>query len=196
MAYHRKDSFYKLAKEAGYRSRAAYKLIELDQRLALLTRGATVLDIGCAPGGWLQVASQKVGPKGLVVGVDRLAVADLALGNVRVLQADLQDAASFEKMKALLKKSTDVVLSDMAPSTSGVGFADHTRSVELVRVAADVAFGTLRAGGSFCAKVFDGSEIEELLRHLKSRFGKIRRIHPKASRKESREFYLGCRNFR
>ncbi len=194
--YNRKDSFYKKAKASGYRSRAAYKLLELSKRDKLFTRGMKVLDLGCAPGGWLQVASKLVGPKGLVVGIDRLETEPLSLSNVKVIRGDITDAETTERLIQALEGKAGCVLSDMAPDTSGVGFADHAKSVELVRMAFDLAILALSEGGNFCTKVFEGSDLNQLVSFMRPHFNKIRRIKPKATRKGSRELYLICSRFK
>lgn len=194
--YRRKDGFYKKAKAAGYRSRAAYKLLELDRRFGLLASGARVIDLGCAPGGWLQVAAAKVGRKGRVVGIDRLEVAHLGLANVEILTGDIDSPDAIALIREALASPADVVLSDMAPDTSGVGFADHARSVELVELAFEAALALLKPGGALCAKVFDGPELNELAANIKARFGKVRRVRPEATRKGSRELYLVCTKHR
>lgn len=196
MAYDRKDAYYRKAKREGYRSRAAYKLLELARRTGFLRAGQRVLDLGCAPGGWLQVAALVVGPRGRIVGIDRLEVAPLGLAQVSVLQGDLENPADRALLRPALGGPADLVLSDMAPDTSGVGFADHANSVRLVRTAATVAMAELRPGGTFVAKVFDGPDLNELVSEQKSHYGKIRRVRPDATRKTSRELYLVCEDFR
>ncbi len=193
--YNRKDSYYKKAKAAGYRSRAAYKLLELTKREKLFAKQMKVLDLGCAPGGWLQVAAKLVGPKGLVVGIDRLEVQALDLANVKVIQGDITDSNTRESLTKALGGKAGLVLSDMAPDTSGVGFADHHQSVQLVRMAVQIGAQTLVPGGKFCAKVFEGAELNELISEIKKDFKKVRRVKPKATRKGSRELYLICTGF-
>ncbi len=193
MVYQRKDTWYRKAKAEGYRSRAAYKLQELDRQFRLFRRGQRVLDLGCAPGGWLQVAAQSVGEQGRVVGIDRLALPSLGLPNVFVLTADIQAPESLASLREALGGPADLVLSDMAPDTSGVGFADHARSIELVRAAADVARAQLRPGGALVAKVFEGPDLNPLLAELRTSFGEIRRVRLDTTRKGSRELYLIAR---
>lgn len=194
--YKRKDGYYRMAKAEGYRSRAAYKLIELDHKHRLLRKGMRVLDLGCAPGGWLQVASNKVGPKGRVVGIDRLQVAELNLTNTIVLTGDISAEDSRSRLLEALGGPADLVLSDMAPDTSGVGFADHVRSVELVAMGGQIALELLHPGGAYLAKVFEGPDLNDLVAGLKRHFGKIKRVKPEASRKGSKELYLVCPNMR
>jgi 23S rRNA methylase len=193
MVYDRKDTWYRKAKAEGYRSRAAYKLQELDRQFKLFRLGQRVLDLGCAPGGWLQVAARVVGEQGRVVGIDRLAVAPLDLPNVVVVMGDIQAPESLARLREALGGHADLVISDMAPDTSGVGFADHARSIELVRAALDVARSQLRPGGALVAKVFEGPDLNPLVAEMRASFGEIRRVRLDTTRKGSRELYLIAR---
>ena len=190
MVYDRKDAYYRKAKEEGYRSRAAYKLMELDQKLRLFKQGQKGVDQGCAPGGWLQVAAAKVGSKGLIVGIDRFATPSLGIAQVQTLEGDISADESVARLKELLTGPADFVLSDMAPDTSGVGFADHVRSVELARLVLDAARKLLKPGGWFVAKVFEGPDLKALVEEIRASFGKVQRIKPASTRKGSRELYL------
>ncbi|HUU04137.1 MAG TPA: RlmE family RNA methyltransferase [Myxococcota bacterium] len=190
VAYDRKDGWYRKAKREGYRSRAAYKLIELDKKLRLFRKGMRVVDLGCAPGGWLQVAAERVGRRGRVVGVDRLQTQPLASEQVKLLLGDVNQPGTRERLAELLGGTADLLLSDMAPNTSGVGFQDHVRSIELVRMAGELAAALLTCGGALLAKVFDGPDLDALLGELKDSFGPARRIRLKSTRKGSREIYL------
>jgi 23S rRNA (uridine2552-2'-O)-methyltransferase len=190
VAYDRKDGWYRKAKREGYRSRAAYKLIELDQKLGLFKKGMRVVDLGCAPGGWLQVAAARVGRRGRVVGVDLLQTQPLAEEQVKLVSGDVTQSDTCKRLAGLLGGTADLVLSDMAPNTSGVGFQDHVRSIELVRQASELAAALLASGGALLAKVFDGPDLDSLLGELKDSFGPPRRIRLKSTRKGSREIYL------
>lgn len=195
MAYKRKDSWYRKAKEQGYRSRAAYKLIELQRRCKLFEKGMRVADLGCAPGGWLQVAAGKVGGKGRVAGIDRLEVEPLGMPQVIALAGSIHDREACDRLQEILGGRADVVLSDMAPDTSGVGHADHARSLELARAAFEAALRLLKPGGTLVCKVFDGPDLNDLILDWKSAFGDVRRIRPESTRKGSRELYLVARPF-
>jgi 23S rRNA (uridine2552-2'-O)-methyltransferase len=195
VAYKRKDGWYKKAKEQGYRSRAAYKLIELQRRCKLFSKGMRVVDLGCAPGGWLQVAAREVGGKGRVAGIDRLEVEPLGLPQAVALVGNIHDKEACDRLQEILGGRADVVLSDMAPDTSGVHDADHARSLELARAAFEAAARLLRPGGTLVCKVFDGSDTNDLILDWKSAFGKVRRIRPESTRKGSRELYLVARPF-
>ncbi len=190
MAYQRKDSWYRKAKQEGYRSRAAYKLEELHLKLKLFTPGMRVVDLGCAPGGWLQVAAKWIGKKGLLVGIDRFETQPLADARILTMTGDITQPSSIENLQKNLGKPADLVLSDMAPDTTGVGFADHANSVELVYIAGRVAEKLLVTGGRLVAKVFDGPDMKHLTEKLSQNYSNIQRIHLKSTRKGSRELYL------
>lgn len=186
------DPFVKAAHAAGYRSRAAFKLTEIDDRLRLLRRGVRVIDLGCAPGGWLQVAVER--GAAAVVGVDLLPVGPVT--GADILQADFTTPGIGEQMVERLGGAPDVVLSDMAPNTSGHRQTDHLRIVGLIEAAADFAIGTLTPGGAFVTKAFQGGETAEVLKVLKAAFAQVRHIKPKASRTDSSELYLAATGFR
>jgi 23S rRNA (uridine2552-2'-O)-methyltransferase len=194
--YERKDHYWKKAKKEGYRSRAAYKLIEIQKRYRILPRGCRVLDLGSAPGGWIQVIAHAVGPGGRVFGVDRLPVSPLPFAWVACLQGDILDPAFPQKLEVFLGGRVGVVTSDMAPDTTGVPFLDHARSCELVRQALDVSMDVLEPGGTFLAKLFQGEEARELQEGLRRSFRAVRWIVPASSRKASSEIYLLCGDFR
>jgi 23S rRNA (uridine2552-2'-O)-methyltransferase len=195
VAYNRKDSWYRKAKDQGYRSRAAYKLIELQQRFGLFSKGMRVADLGCAPGGWLQVAAGEVGGRGRVAGIDRLEVDPLGLPQAVALVGNIHDKEACDRLQEVLGGQADVVLSDMAPDTSGVHDADHARSLELARAAFEAAVRLLLPGGALVCKVFDGPDLNDLIKDWKSAFGQVRRIRPESTRKGSRELYLVARPF-
>ncbi len=187
-AYIRKDGPYRAAKRDGLRSRAAPKLVDLDKRYKFLRNGVKVLDLGCWPGGWLQIASRAVGPSGKVVGVDLEPVTDLALDNVRVLQGDVLEASTREALADALGGRADVVLSDLAPNLSGVKVADRVRHLELVEMAVALAEEFLTDGGVFVIKLFSGVE-SEATAILKQRIGKVVKSRPDSTRKGSSEIY-------
>ena len=182
------------AQRLGYRSRAAFKLIELDDRFRLLRPGRRVVDLGCAPGGWTQVAVERVGARGAVVGVDLAETAPIA--RAAIMQADIQDAAVAAAIKAELGGSADVVLSDMAPSTTGHAATDHPRIVALAEAAFAVASEILKPGGTFVAKVFQGGAEGPLLAQFKRAFSELRHAKPPASRAQSAETYVVAKGFR
>jgi 23S rRNA (uridine2552-2'-O)-methyltransferase len=185
------DPYVAAAKQQGFRSRAAFKLAELDERFRLITRGALVVDLGAAPGGWSQVAVQR-GAR--VVGVDLLAV-DPVPGAV-MLQGDFTELAVQERVIGEIGGKADVVLSDMAPNTTGHAATDHLRIMALAEAALDFAVDVLADGGAFAAKVFQGGAERQMLEQLKRCFGVVRHAKPPASRKESSELYVVATGFR
>lgn len=186
------DPFAAKARADGYRSRAAFKLTELDDRLKLIKKGMRVLDLGCAPGGWLQVAKQRGITQ--LVGVDLLDVDPIS--GVEILKIDFTDPACGPALIAALGGPPDLILSDIAPNTVGHKQTDHIRIVGLIEAAADFAFEVLKPGGAFVAKAFQGGETEAVLKLLKERFTKVQHIKPKASRAESSEVYLAATGFK
>ncbi len=188
------DPYVAAARRQGYRSRAAFKLIELDERFHLLRPGGRVVDLGCAPGGWTHVAAERVGRRGLVVGVDIVETAPLA-GAV-LLRADLREAEAVAAIRDALGGGADVVLSDMAPAATGHAATDHLRIVALAEAAFAVAEELLEPGGIFVAKVFQGGAEGALLARLKQSFAELRHAKPPASRAESAETYVVAKGFR
>jgi 23S rRNA (uridine2552-2'-O)-methyltransferase len=186
------DPFAAEARAKGYRSRAAFKLIELDDKLKLLKKGARVIDLGCAPGGWLQVAKQRGVTQ--LVGVDLLDVEPVS--GVEILKMDFTDPACGPALIAALGGAPDVIMSDIAPNTVGHKQTDHIRIVGLIEAAVDFAFEVLKPGGAFIAKAFQGGETAAVLKLLKDRFAKVQHIKPKASRAESSEVYLVATGFK
>ena len=191
MKYDRKDAYHQRAKREGYRSRAAYKLEELQHRTRVLKRGARVFDLGCWPGGWLQVASEIVGKKGHVVGVD-VAELDppLDLPNVSFLQADLGDPDTPARLLELLGGQADVVLSDAAPKLTGLRDTDRALEEALLETIEGLLPQLLRPGGDFLVKLLEGPEAQAIEKRLRAMFTKARSLKPKASRKGSTERYL------
>ncbi len=192
------DPFVQAAREAGYRSRAAFKLIQLDEKFNLLRKGLCVLDLGCAPGGWTQVAVERVkpgGPKGgAVVGLDLVAVEPIP--GAILLELDIHADGAPGQMAAVLGGPVDLVLSDMAPKATGHAATDHLRIVTLCEAAANLAAEMLAPGGAFVAKVLKGGTERDLLARLKRDFREVRHAKPPASRPESAETYVVARGFR
>jgi 23S rRNA (uridine2552-2'-O)-methyltransferase len=188
---HVSDPFVKRAREEGYRSRAAYKLLEIDARDRLLRPGATVIDLGAAPGGWSQVAAAKVGPKGRVVAIDLLEMP--APPGVQVIQGSFLDPAVRAAALAAAGGKVDLMLSDMMPNVSGIASADQARAAELVHEAIAFCGEVLKPGGAFLVKVFQGAEFAGILAELRRRFSSVQTRKPAASRGESRETYLLAR---
>ena len=186
------DPFVVEAKAKGYRSRAAFKLTEIDDRFHLLRRGARVIDLGCAPGGWIQVAVER--GASAVVGVDLLPVDPLS--PAILFEMDFTDPDCAPQLLEALGGAPDLVLSDMAPNTIGHKRTDHLRIIGLIEIAADFAVEVLKPGGAFVAKAFQGGETEHVLRLLKANFETVKHVKPKASRAESSELYLVATGFR
>lgn len=192
------DPYVRKAKAEGWRSRAAYKLLDLDEKFDLLKPGGRVVDLGCAPGGWLQVAVKAVKPEkksaGKVVGIDYLHVP--AVPGAQILEKDFLDEDAPDALKALLGGEADVVLSDMAAPTTGHRSTDHLRIIALAEAALDFAEDVLAPGGAFVCKVFAGGAEGELLARLKQEFEVVKHAKPKASRSDSAEKYVVATGFR
>jgi len=188
------DPYVAEARRLGYRSRAAFKLIELDNRFRLLRPGQRVVDLGCAPGGWTQVAVARVGRYGIVVSVD--VTETTPLPGATLLTADIRDPATLAAIGNALGGPADVVLSDMAPAATGHAATDHLRIVALTEDALAAASRILKPGGAFVAKVFQGGAEGELLAALKRDFAELRHAKPPASRAESAETYVLATGFR
>jgi 23S rRNA (uridine2552-2'-O)-methyltransferase len=188
------DPYVVEAKRRGFRSRAAFKLLQLDEKYGFLKRGAKVVDLGCAPGGWCQVAVERVGPSGGVVGLDYLPTDPIP--GVTLLQLDFLTDEAPERLKEALGGQADVVLSDMAAPTTGHAATDHLRVVALAETAYAFAQEVLRPGGTFVAKMFQGGTERTLLDRLKRDFTSVRHAKPAASRQESAEVYAVAMGFR
>jgi len=184
---HVTDTYVRQAKKAGYRSRAAYKLLEIDRRDRLLKPGMTVLDLGAAPGGWSQVAAGKVAPGGKVLAVDLLELAPIP--GVVIVKSDFREA----DLEAALGGKADVVLSDMMPNVTGVSSVDQARAAQLILAAIELCRKVLKPEGVFLAKMFQGEAFDEVLEALKAAFQTVAVRKPAASRGESRENYLLAR---
>jgi 23S rRNA (uridine2552-2'-O)-methyltransferase len=195
MAYNPRDSYYKKAKQEGYRSRAAYKLLELQQRYHLLKPDDTVVDLGAAPGGWLQVAAKIVGQTGKIIGVDLQTIEPFRERNIILLQGDMARNEIQEQIKALLNGPADCVLSDLAPKLSGIRDADMAHCLELNQAALDVAIQLLRPSGSLLIKSFISNDLHGFTAELKKSFSAVQRTKPDATRQGSSEFYFYAQGF-
>jgi 23S rRNA (uridine2552-2'-O)-methyltransferase len=186
------DPYVTAARQQGWRSRAAFKLLELDDKFGLVRKGARVLDLGAAPGGWTQVAVKRGAAS--VLAVDLLPIDPIH--GATLLQGDFSDPAMPQRLMAELGGSADLVLSDMAPNTTGHAATDHIRIVALAEMALDFALQVLSPGGAFVAKVFQGGSEKPILDLLKRNFTSVRHAKPPASRKESSELYVVATGFR
>ena len=202
-----RDHYYNRAKQEGYRARSAYKLRQLDDTAGLLGEGSTVVDLGAAPGGWLQVAAERVGERGTIVGVDRQRIDPLddPAATVEYVRGDLTEDETVERVIERVGGGgsdggdaggpVDVVISDVAPNMTGEYELDHARSVHLARQAVTVGHEVLAAGGDLAVKVFDGSDLADLEADLEADFEYVRQVRPDASRDSSSELYLVAKGF-
>jgi 23S rRNA (uridine2552-2'-O)-methyltransferase len=192
---HVNDEYVQRSIKDGYRSRAVYKLLELNDKSGFFKPGQTVVDLGAAPGGWLQVAIQQVGEKGKVIGLDLLPID--ALADVETIQGDFQDDEILHQLQEKIKgQKIDLVLSDMAPNMSGLAAVDQPRAMYLCELALYFAIEHLKPGGWFVAKVFQGEGFEPYLKEVRDHFSKVVMRKPKASRPKSREMYLVAGGFK
>ena len=196
MGYRRKDAYYRRARAAGYRARSAYKLAELDARFRILHPGDVVVDLGAWPGGWLQVAAERVGARGHVVGVDVADVEPLPNANVRTLTADVRVPETIAALAAMLGRPADVVLSDLAPKLTGVRATDEARGAELVETVGGALPVLLRPGGSLLMKLFMGTGYRATVEAMKTAFAEARTTRSEATRERSAELYLVGRRYR
>jgi 23S rRNA (uridine2552-2'-O)-methyltransferase len=191
-----KEFYYRKAKEEGYRSRAAYKLKQLNNRFQFFKGALTVLDLGAAPGGWLQVASEEIPEEGLVVGVDLDEIESLYRPNVETIMGDMRDPEILNRINKLFQGKIDVILSDMAPNVSGVWELDQYRQIHLARLTLKIADQILRRNGWIVVKTFQGSEHAKYVKDVKNMFRKVVIVKPKASRKQSSEVYIVAHKLR
>jgi len=186
----KRDQYHRLAKKRGFRSRATFKLLQVAKQYSFMRRGDRVLDLGCAPGGWLQAAHQLVGGRGFVLGVDLEEIPPLQFANVAAIRADITQEGFVDQIRTTAPGMFDVIVSDLSPDLSGVWDVDHARQIELARCALRVARILLRPSGNMLVKVFQGSEFKEFQLEMKSSFHILRTVKPPASRPESAEFYF------
>lgn len=190
----RRDQYRRLAKDQGYRARSAYKLLQINRSYNVLKKGDKVVDLGCAPGGWLQVAVKEVRPSGKVIGIDLKLVTPVV--DAIILQGSIEDPNMLSRIEEILGSKADVVLSDLAPNVSGVWDIDHARQISLSTIALQFTQRLLRIGGSSVFKVFEGDMLKEFRSELDRNFGKVFLSKPSASRQESSELYIICLNFK
>lgn len=189
MNEHVNDPYVQRAQKEGYRSRAAYKLLEIDERDHLFKPGMVVVDLGATPGGWSQVAAAKLGPGGKVIALDLLPLHPIS--GVEFIQGDFrEDSVLMELEEKLEGRKVGLVISDMAPNISGIGMADQARAMELAELALDFSVNHLNPGGAFLVKVFQGAGFEDYVKLMRSHFGRVLTRKPKASRDRSSELYL------
>lgn len=191
---HFHDEYVKRAQREGYRSRAAYKLLEIDDKDRIFKRGMRVVDLGAAPGGWSQVAQGRAGPSGQVVALDILPMEPIP--GVIIIQGDFREDESVQALQSVLEgRRVDLVVSDMAPNTSGIATVDQSKAMYLAELALEFARGHLNPGGTLLVKAFQGEGFDELLRGLRGAFTRVASRKPRASRPKSREVYLVATGF-
>ncbi|OGT65946.1 MAG: 23S rRNA methyltransferase [Gammaproteobacteria bacterium RIFCSPLOWO2_02_47_7] len=191
----KKDPYVKQAQQSEYRSRAVYKLKEIDEKDHLFRKGQTVIDLGAAPGSWSQYVARQVGPQGKVIAIDILPLD--SIDNVLFIKGDFTEQAIYKQcLYSLDGQNADLVISDMAPNISGIKSSDQARSMHLAETARDLACQVLRPGGDVLIKIFEGEGVTEFRQGLKEHFRQILTRKPRASRDSSREFYILARTFR
>jgi 23S rRNA (uridine2552-2'-O)-methyltransferase len=190
LADSKKDQFRRLAREQGYRSRSAFKLKQINESYRILNRGYCVVDLGCAPGGWIQIALSEVGPKGKVIGIDIKKIEPLT--EAFIIQGSIEEEDIINSILKISNSKVDVVLSDLSPNVSGNWELDHARQIDLTRTALQLSNKILKKGGKVVLKVFQGDMLNELIGELKKEFKKVIRTKPNASRQVSSEIYLIC----
>ena len=193
----KRDLYRRKAKDEGYRSRAAYKLLQINNKYRIIRAGSKVIDIGCAPGGWLQVASDLAGTRGLVVGVDIAQVKTVGKKNVSIIKGDITSEGFVTLLRETMRKGkADCVLADLSPKLSGIWDMDHFKQVELCHRVVDLFTEILVIDGASVMKAFHGAELDALIKRLKESFSRVEISKPEASRRESSEVYLVSLGFK
>jgi 23S rRNA (uridine2552-2'-O)-methyltransferase len=196
MNYNPRDSYYKKAKQEGYRSRAAYKLLELQQRFRVMKPGDWVVDLGAAPGGWLQVAAKFVGAHGKVIGVDLQPIEGFRENNLILIQGDITNQEIQQRIKDVMGGPAQCVISDLAPRLSGIRDVDTARCLDLNRTALTIAIELLKPGGTLLIKTFVNNELQPFTVEIKRYFRSVQRTRPEATRQGSSELYFCAKDFR
>lgn len=186
----KRDYYYKKAKEEHYRSRASYKLSEAIKKYDFMKYGDVVIDLGAAPGGWIQIAKRIVGNKGFVLGVDLKPIEPFPQSYVRSIIGDMTEQETLRQIVELLPRKADVVISDASPNISGIWEVDHARQIDLAQQALEIALETLRPSGNLFAKVFQGDMLDDFVQKVKKHFEIVKVIKPQASRAKSAEMFI------
>ena len=186
----RREYYHQRAKKENYRSRAAYKLFQTIKKYKFIRSGDVVVDLGAAPGGWLQVSQKVVGNEGFVLGVDIKEILPIMSTNVRTIISDITDSQTTNRIRKLLPHPADTVVSDVSPNISGIWELDHARQIDLARSSLKIATSILKPKGNFFVKVFQGDMLNDFLKEVKSHFHFVKLVKPKASRAKSAEIYV------
>jgi 23S rRNA (uridine2552-2'-O)-methyltransferase len=186
----KRDYYYKKAKEEKYRSRAAYKLLQAVKKYHFMKYGDVVVDLGAAPGGWIQAAMKIVGGKGFILGVDIKPIDTFSVSNVQTIVGDIREQDMLQQIIELIPRKADVVVSDVSPNISGVWELDHARQIDMAQKALEIATDALRLNGNFFAKVFQGDMLNDFILKMKKSFDIVKIIKPKASRARSSEIFI------
>jgi len=186
----KRDYYYKKAKEEKYRSRAAYKLFQVVEKHHFIKKGDVVVDLGAAPGGWVQAARRIVGSKGFVLGVDLRPIEPFPEHNVRTITGDITEQEALQQILEFLPRKADAVISDASPNISGIWEVDHARQIDLAQHALEIALETLKPSGNFFVKVFQGDMLNDFINKVKQYFEVVKIIKPKASRAKSSEMFI------
>ena len=186
----KRDYYYKKAKEEKYRSRAAYKLFQVVEKHHFIKKGDVVVDLGAAPGGWVQAARRIVGSKGFVLGVDLRPIEPFPEHNVRTITGDITEQEALQQILEFLPRKADAVISDASPNISGIWEVDHARQIDLAQHALEIALETLKPSGNFLVKVFQGDMLNDFINKVKQYFEVVKIIKPKASRAKSSEMFI------
>ena len=190
MQERKRDYYYKKAKEEKYRSRAAYKLLQVVEKHHFMKKGDVVVDLGAAPGGWVQAARRIVGSKGFVLGVDLRPIEPFPEDNVRTITGDITEQEALQQILEFLPRKADAVISDASPNISGIWEVDHARQIDLAQHALEIALETLKPSGNFLVKVFQGDILDDFINKVKQYFEVVKIIKPKASRAKSSEMFI------
>jgi len=186
----KRDYYYKKAKQEKYRSRAAYKLLQTVQKYHFIKNGDVAVDLGTAPGGWVQAARKIVGSNGFVLGVDLKSVEPFGEHNVRTIQGDIKEQETLQQILEFIPRQADVVISDVSPNISGIWEVDHARQIDLAQHALNIALETLRPCGNLFVKVFQGDMLDDFVKKVKNHFQDVKVIKPQASRGKSSEMFV------
>jgi 23S rRNA (uridine2552-2'-O)-methyltransferase len=186
----KRDYYYKKAKEEKYRSRATYKLLQTAKKYQFIKQGDIVVDLGAAPGGWIQAAREIVGSSGFILGVDLEPIEPFAEHNVRTITGDITEPETLQQIVELLPRKADAVISDLSPNISGIWEVDHARQIDLAQQALDLGFETLRPSGTLFMKVFQGDMLDDFVKKVQNHFQTVKVIKPEASRSKSSEMFI------